>query len=58
MESGPQYPPTGMELNQEIFHIFKRKLSMDCGPQYPLSGMELSPSLRLLPVRFANLMRR
>ncbi len=41
MDSGPQFPPTGMELNQEIFPIFIRKLTMDCGPHYPLSGLEL-----------------
>jgi hypothetical protein len=33
MDSGPQYPPPGMELNQGTFPIFTRKLSMDCGPQ-------------------------
>ncbi len=43
MDSCPQYPPPVMELNQEIYPIFKMKLSMDCGPQFPLSGtMELS----------------
>jgi hypothetical protein len=41
MDSCPQYPPTGMELNQGTFHILKRKFFMDSGPQYPPSGMEL-----------------
>ncbi len=42
MDSCPQYPPTGMELNQGTFHILKRKFSMDSGPQYPPPGTKLN----------------
>jgi hypothetical protein len=43
MDSGPQYPPPGMELNPGTFPIFKRKLYMDSCPQYPPTRMELNP---------------
>ncbi len=42
MDSCPQYPPPGMELNQGTFPIFIGKLSMDSSPQYPPPGMELN----------------